>query len=129
MPESSATTHGIRVDVISSFAAEHSAPAEGRWFFLYQITILNRSDRTVQLISREWRITNADGHEELVRGPGVIGQQPVLRPSEGFQYVSGCPLDTPVGTMAGAYQMLDEQGEAFQVEIAAFALVDPMALN
>ena len=129
MPESSATTHGIRVDVISSFAAEHSAPAEGRWFFLYQISILNRCDRTVQLISREWRITNADGHEELVRGPGVIGQQPVLRPSEGFQYVSGCPLDTPVGTMAGAYQMLDEQGEAFQVEIAAFALVDPMALN
>ncbi len=129
MPESSATTHGIRVDVVSSFAAEQSAPEEGHWFFLYQITILNRSERTVQLVSREWRITNADGRTEHVRGPGVVGQQPVLRPSEGFQYVSGCPLDTPVGTMAGAYQMVDEDGEPFDVEIAAFALADPMALN
>ena len=116
MPESSATTHGIRVDVVSSFAAEQSAPEEGHWFFLYQITILNRSERTVQLVSREWRITNADGRTEHVRGPGVVGQQPVLRPSEGFQYVSGCPLDTPVGTMAGAYQMVDEDGEPFDVE-------------
>ncbi len=129
MPESSATTRGIRVDVVSSFAVEQSAPEQGRWFFLYQITILNRSDRTVQLMAREWRITNAEGRMELVRGPGVIGQQPVLRPSEGFQYVSGCPLDTPVGSMAGAYQMMDELGEAFDVEIAAFALADPMALN
>ena len=129
MPESSATTHGIRVDVVSSFAAEQSAPEEGHWFFLYQLTILNRSERTVQLVSREWRITNADGRTEHVRGPGVVGQQPVLRPSEGFQYVSGCPLDTPVGTMAGAYQMVDEDGEPFDVEIAAFALADPMALN
>ncbi len=129
MPESSAITHGIRVDVVSSFAAEQSAPEEGHWFFLYQITILNRSERTVQLVSREWRITNADGRTEHVRGPGVVGQQPVLRPSEGFQYVSGCPLDTPVGTMAGAYQMVDEDGEPFDVEIAAFALADPMALN
>ncbi len=129
MPESSATTHGIRVDVVSSYAAEQSAPEEGHWFFLYQITIFNSSPRTVQLISREWRITNAEGKTEYVRGPGVVGQQPVLRPSEGFQYVSGCPLDSAVGTMAGAYQMVDDKGEPFDVEIAAFALVDPMALN
>ena len=104
-------------------------PEEGRWLFLYQITILNSSSRTVQLLSREWRITNADGRTELVRGAGVVGQQPVMRPSEGFQYVSGCPLDTPVGTMAGVYQMVDDTGEPFEVEIAAFALADPMALN
>lgn len=129
MSQSSATTLGIRVDVVSSFAAEQSAPEEGRWFFLYQITILNSSNRTVQLISREWRITNAEGRTEHVRGPGVVGQQPVLRPSEGFQYVSGCPLDTPVGTMAGAYQMVDADGQPFDVEIAAFGLADPLALN
>ena len=129
MPASSAVSHGIRVDVVSSFVAEQSAPAESRWFFLYQITIVNGSDRTVQLISREWRITNAEGRTELVRGAGVVGQQPVLRPSEGFQYVSGCPLDTPVGTMEGAYQMISDEGEPFEVEIAAFGLADPMVLN
>jgi ApaG protein len=114
---------------VSSFVADQSAPETGHWFFVYQITIFNGSDRTVQLISRQWRITNADGRMEIVRGPGVVGQQPVLRPSEGFQYVSGCPLDTPVGTMEGEYQMVDETGAGFEVEIAAFALADPMAVN
>jgi ApaG protein len=129
MSESSVTTQGIRVDVVASYSAEQSAPEEGHWFFVYQITILNSSMRTVQLISREWRITNAEGKTEYVRGPGVVGQQPVLRPAEGFQYVSGCPLDTAVGTMEGAYQMVDDKGEPFEVEIGAFALIDPMAVN
>lgn len=129
MTESSAITHGVQVDVISSFIAEQSAPEEGRWFFAYQITIQNRSERTVQLLSREWRITNAEGRMEIVRGAGVVGQQPVLKPSEGFQYVSGCPLDTAVGTMEGSYQMVDEAGNPFEVTIAPFSLADPMSLN
>lgn len=125
----SATTQGIQVDVISSFIADQSAPEEGRWFFAYQITIQNHSTRTVQLISRHWRITNAEGREEEVRGSGVVGQQPVLRPSEGFQYVSGCPLDTCVGTMEGEYQMVDQDGVPFEVKIPAFGLADPMSVN
>ena len=129
MPESTAITEGIRVDVISNYLPEQSAPEERRWVFVYQITILNRSARTVQLISREWRITNAHGTVERVRGAGVVGQQPVLRPSEGFQYVSSCPLDTAFGSMEGSYQMVDDAGVPFEVAIAAFALADPMTLN
>ena len=129
MSQSSATTDGIQVDVVSSFIADQSSPEEGRWFFAYQITIQNHSDRTVQLISRHWRITNAEGREEVVRGSGVVGQQPVLRPSEGFQYVSGCPLDTCVGTMEGSYQMVDQDGTPFEVRIPPFGLADPMSVN
>jgi ApaG protein len=126
---SSATTRGIQVDVHCRYVAEQSSPSDGQWFFAYQITISNLSERTVQLISREWIITNAVGKQETVRGPGVVGHQPVLRPNEGFQYVSGCPLDTAFGTMQGTYHMMAEDGEAFDVAITTFTLAEPMAVN
>ncbi|MSP92563.1 MAG: Co2+/Mg2+ efflux protein ApaG [Myxococcales bacterium] len=129
MSTSTATTSGIQIDVDCRFVAEESVPSEGRWFFAYQITISNLSERTVQLVSREWVITNADGKVETVRGPGVVGHQPVLRPNEGFQYVSGCPLDSAFGEMRGTYQMIREDGEPFEVSIAPFVLIDPQALN
>jgi len=129
MSHSSAVTRGIQVDVSARFVPEQSAPGDGQWFFAYQITISNLSERTVQLLSREWIITNASGKVETVRGPGVVGHQPTLRPNEGFQYVSGCPLDSSVGTMHGSYQMQGEDGEVFEVTIAPFILADPMSVN
>lgn len=129
MSHSTAVTYGIQVDVHARFVPEQSAPEEGHWFFAYQVTISNLSHRTVQLLSREWVITNADGKTETVRGPGVVGHQPTLRPNEGFQYVSGCPLDSAVGTMRGTYQMQGDDGETFDVDIAPFMLADPMSVN
>jgi ApaG protein len=126
---SSAVTHGIQVDVAARFVAEQSAPERGEWFFAYQITISNLSERTVQLLRREWFITDAEGRLETVRGDGVVGHQPWLRPSEGFQYVSGCPLRTAVGTMRGRYHMQTADGADFTVDIAEFTLADPMSLN
>lgn len=127
MSTSSALTYGIQVDVQSQFLSEQSSP--GQWLFAYEITIRNQSETTVKLVSRFWEITNANGRIEHVRGPGVVGQQPTLRPGEGFQYVSGCPLDTPFGSMKGTYQMTGESGDSFEVTIAEFALVDPASLN
>lgn len=127
MSTSSAVTRGIHVDVQSQFLPEQSSA--GQWLFAYEITIRNQSEGTVQLVSRFWEITNANGRIEHVRGPGVVGHQPTLRPGEGFQYVSGCPLDTPFGSMKGSYQMIGEAGDSFDVAIAEFALVDPSSLN
>lgn len=129
MSTSTANTSGIQVDVSARFVPEQSSPEAGEWFFAYQITISNLSDRTVQLLSREWIITNAQGRVETVRGNGVVGHQPLLRPNEGFQYQSACPLDTAVGTMQGTYHMVDADGEPFDVEVAVFTLIDPMSLN
>lgn len=126
---SSAVTNGIAVDVLCRFEPQQSDPAAGLWFFVYQITIRNLSDRTAQLMSRQWQITNAHGKVELVRGPGVVGHQPVLRPQEGFQYASGCPLDTPFGTMQGTYHFVDEAGQPFEVEVAEFVLVEAGAVH
>jgi ApaG protein len=89
------------------------------------VTIANEGDRTVQLLQRHWVITDATGHLEEVRGPGVVGQQPVLRSGERFEYTSGCPLKTPFGSMHGSYQMLLDGGELFEAEIASFALSEP----
>lgn len=127
MSSSSAVTRGIQVDVQSQFLPEQSSP--GQWLFAYEITIRNQSDVTVQLVSRFWEIANANGRIEHVRGPGVVGHQPTLRPGEGFQYVSGCPLDTPFGSMKGSYRMVEESGDTFDVAVAEFALVDPESLN
>ena len=124
-----ATTRNVRVQVRPTFLPEQSDPGQGLWMHAYRVTITNLGERTVQLLTRHWIITNAYAVEEHVRGPGVVGAQPVLKEGESFEYTSGCPLDTPVGTMHGTYQMVDDTGDHFDVEIAPFTLAEPHALN
>lgn len=126
---SEALTRGIRVGVVAEYAPSRSQPAQQQWFFLYTITITNESGETVQLISRHWIITDAGGRVEEVKGPGVVGQQPVLRPGESFTYTSGCPLTTPFGMMEGTYQMVTLAGEPFDVRIAPFTLSEPYTVH
>ena len=129
MPSSRAVTRGVVVEVESAYSEAHSEPAEGNWFFLYTIRITNEGDEPVQLISRHWIITDGTGGEEEVRGPGVVGKQPVLSPGESFEYTSGCPLRTTVGSMRGTYQMITSEGESFEALVAPFTLSLPYALN
>ena len=129
MPSSEAVTVGIRVRVLSEYDDERSEPADGRWFFVYTVRITNESEQTVRLQSRHWIITDAEGRVEHVRGPGVVGRQPILPPGESFEYSSACPLGTSFGTMQGTYQMIDSTGERFEVEIAPFALSEPLSIN
>ena len=129
MPTSESVTRSIRIRVESRHDPERSDVENERWFFLYTIWISNEGPETVQLISRHWIITDADGEVEEVRGPGVVGEQPVLEPGQGFEYSSGCPLGTSFGTMHGTYQMVTLGGEHFDVEIAPFALSLPYAIN
>lgn len=126
---SQAVTSGVRVTVRARFSPENSAPHESRWFFLYTIEIRNEGSETVQLLTRHWVITDATEHVEEVRGPGVVGEQPVLAPGEAFEYTSGCPLPTPFGSMHGTYQMVTQGGARFDAEIARFALMQPGALH
>ena len=126
---SEATTRGIRVSVVCEYAPERSRPHEQHWFFLYTITIANEGADTVQLISRHWIITNGTGHVEEVKGPGVVGEQPVLGPNETFTYTSGCPLPTAFGTMEGTYQMVTKDGETFDVTVAPFTLSEPYTVH
>ena len=126
---SEATTRGVKVSVRSEFDPSRSDPQSGRWFFLYTISIQNVGNETVQLISRHWIITDADGEVEEVRGPGVVGHQPILPPGEMFEYTSGCPLGTPFGVMQGTYQMIAEGGTHFDATIAPFSLNEPYAVN
>ena len=125
MSISEAVTRGIRVSVHSEYAPERSQPSRSQWFFLYTVQIANEGSETVQLLTRHWIITNAMGEVEEVRGPGVVGKQPVLAPGEAFQYTSGCPLTTPFGSMRGSYQMVTKKREIFDVEIAPFTLTEP----
>lgn len=127
--ESSAITNGVRVSVKSFFVPERSAPEKSYYFFAYQIIIQNLSDVEVQLVSRHWIITNANGHVEQVRGEGVIGEQPILSPGEAFTYTSACPLPTAVGSMKGTFQIESTKGSKFDAEVAAFTLALPHALN
>ena len=129
MPTSAAQTRGIEVRVESRYVPEQSDPDQGGWLFAYTVRIANHGDDTVQLLSRHWVITDANGEVEEVRGPGVVGAQPVLRPGESFEYTSACPLTTAFGTMHGSYRMVTESGESFDAEIAAFSLSTPYALN
>jgi ApaG protein len=126
---SEAVTNNVRVEVESHYAAEHSQPFHNHWFFSYTVRITNESDGTVQLLSRHWIITDSTGHTEEVRGPGVVGEQPVLAPGESFQYTSGCPLKTSSGVMHGTYHMVDEDGGHFDVEIAPFTLHEPYTVH
>ena len=122
-------TRGVRIQVRSAFIPERSSPPESEYFFAYRIRISNDGDETVQLVSREWIITDADGKVETVRGPGVVGEQPVLEPGESFEYTSFCPLKTPIGSMQGTYQMVSSRGERFDAVISPFSLAVPTALN
>jgi ApaG protein len=119
---STAVTRGIKVEVESEFVPERSNPEKDVYFFAYHIRISNQSDETVRLLSRHWIITNADGKKEEVRGPGVVGEQPRLDPGEFFEYSSFCPLSTSFGMMHGTYQMVNENGEEFDIQIAPFKL-------
>ena len=126
---SEAVTNSVRVEVESQYAAEHSQPFQSQWFFHYTVRITNEGDETVQLLSRHWTITDATGHCEEVKGPGVVGEQPVLAPGESFVYTSGCPLKTSNGVMRGTYSMVTEGGDHFDVEIAPFALQEPYTVH
>lgn len=121
---SSATTRGVRVEVQSAYIPERSQPDRGVFFFAYHIRITNEGEETVQLLSRHWIITNGNGKIEEVKGPGVVGEQPVLETGESFEYSSFCPLNTSSGTMQGTYQMSTEDGETFEAQIAPFLLKD-----
>jgi ApaG protein len=129
MPSSEAVTKGIRVEVTSRYVAERSAPEDGEWFFAYTVRITNAGSQTVQLLSRHWIITDAEGRRQEVKGPGVVGEQPTLRPGESFEYTSACPLGTSIGAMQGTYQMVTTAGERFDAKIAAFTLSEPYAMN
>jgi len=126
---SEAMTRGIRVEVRPNYLENQSDPRSGLWMFAYHVRILNDSTDTVQLLSRHWIITDATGRVEEVRGPGVVGEQPVLAPGQSFDYTSGCPLPTPMGTMHGTYQMVTQRGERFDAEIAPFTLAEPYTVN
>jgi ApaG protein len=123
------TTRGIQIQVRSEYVPERSSPRESSYFFQYHVRIANVGDETAQLISREWIITNADGEVERVKGPGVVGEQPVLPPGGSFDYTSFCELKTAVGSMHGSYQMVTASGERFDAIIAPFTLAKPNALN
>jgi ApaG protein len=126
---SDVVTRGVRVRVRSAYVEERSAPAEGQYFFAYHVRIANEGDETVQLVSRHWVITDGDGREEHVKGPGVVGEQPILAPGESFEYTSFCPLRSPVGSMHGTYEMRLPGGGQFDAQIAPFSLAVPTALN
>lgn len=120
-----ATTRGIRVTVLPQYLVEQSDPDENRYCWAYTITIENDGLQTVHLRSRVWTITDETGRVEEVRGPGVVGETPILKPGEEFQYTSGCPLQTPSGIMVGSFQMTNEDGELFDVAVPAFSLDSP----
>jgi ApaG protein len=118
-----ATTRNVTVRVAVSYLAEQSDPASHRWFWSYHVRIENGSDKAAQLLSRSWTIVDGRGTLHNVLGEGVVGEMPHNPPPPTFDYVSGCPLDTPSGAMRGTYRMVDEDGSAFDVEIPRFQLL------
>jgi ApaG protein len=126
---SEATTRGIKVEVESTYLAGQSSPRDNHYLFAYHVRISNGGTETAQLVSREWIITSAEGEVERVKGPGVVGETPVLPPGAAFEYTSYCPLKTSVGSMQGTYQMVTAGGEKFDAHIAPFTLAIPNALN
>ena len=128
-PMSDAVTNSIRVEVLSRHSPENSRPHQSEWVFEYTVRITNQGTGTVQLLSRHWIITDALEQTQEVKGPGVVGEQPVLAPGESFKYSSWCPLKTSTGLMYGTYQMVHVGGDEFDIEIAPFALRAPYAVN
>ena len=123
------TPHKIRVDVDTSYLAEQSDPKERRYVFSYTITIRNEGSVPARLLTRHWIITDSNGKVQEVRGEGVVGEQPYLKPGQGFRYSSGAVLETPVGAMQGSYQMVDAEGQRFDAPIPPFRLAIPGILQ
>lgn len=123
------TTRALTVCVEPEFLESQSSPAEGRYVWAYHVRIENHGQDTVQLVRRYWRIVDGSGRVQEVRGSGVVGEQPVIRPGESFKYTSGAPLSIPGGMMMGSYQMVNEDGDQFDVSIPAFSLDCPEALR
>lgn len=124
-----AKKYEIAVAVVTQYLPDQSDADADRYFFAYTITVTNSGSVATQLISRHWVVTDATGKVEEVRGLGVVGHQPLLKPGESFEYTSGCPLATPVGTMSGSYQMAAEDGTRFEVQIPEFVLAMPRTLH
>lgn len=122
-----AITRGVVVRVTPTFLPDQSDPGRSQFTWAYTVEVENRGDETVKLVSRHWVITDARNHIEEVKGPGVVGEQPTLKPHEAFRYTSGCPLTTPSGAMHGSYQMVTSAGEAFEARIPHFSLHLPEA--
>lgn len=119
------TTRGIRIEVEPFYLEDQSTPEDGHFVWAYRVKIENTGPERVQLLNRYWKITDAVGRVKEVRGPGVVGEQPVLSPGESFEYTSGTPLGTPSGIMVGSYEMTTDGGESFPVDIPAFSLDSP----
>ncbi len=119
----------IRVDVETSYVEDQSDPGDARYVFSYTITIRNQGRTPARLLTRHWIITDSNGKVQEVRGDGVVGEQPYLKPGQGFRYSSGAVLETPVGSMQGSYQMIADDGERFDAPIAPFRLAIPGVLN
>jgi ApaG protein len=122
---SETVTRGIRIKVEPEYVPEQSSPEQGKYLFAYKVTITNESDSWAKLLTRHWIIINADGDEEIVDGPGVVGYTPDLDPGESFEYTSFCTLDTYWGTMEGYYRMTRDDDQIFIVEISRFYLFNP----
>jgi ApaG protein len=120
-----ATTRDVTVRVSVSFLPEQWEPEKGRWFWAYHVRIENGGEQPVQLLSRHWQITDGRGTRHDVRGEGVVGEQPMIQPGASFDYVSGCPLHTPTGSMEGSFHMIRGDGSSFDVAIPRFLLVGP----
>ena len=118
-------TRGVTIKVEPGYLEDESEPEESRYVWAYRVEIENNGADTVQLLTREWQITDARGHTQIIRGDGVVGEQPVLRPGESFTYTSGAPLSTSSGFMAGSYQMRCGDGELFAAIVPSFALDSP----
>lgn len=123
------TTLNISVNVITAYVPSESDPTQKKYFFAYKILIKNNSNEPAQLISRHWIITDAFGHKEEVRGPGVVGLQPRLMPKQSFEYESACPLSTNTGSMRGTFHFINDQGDSFSIDIPEFFLVSPQAIH
>ena len=122
-------SHSINVDVDTLYIESESSPVNSQYVFAYTITITNDGTEAAKLMTRHWVITDANGHVEEVRGDGVVGEQPYLKPGEGFQYTSGAVLKTPVGTMSGSYRMVTDNGSNFDADIPEFILSSPRTLH
>jgi ApaG protein len=120
------TTRGLTVRVAVSFLPEQSEPDKGRWFWSYHIRVENEGQMAAQLMTRHWVISDGRGAKSIVEGDGVVGEQPVIMPGSAYDYVSGCPLTTPTGSMQGSYGMIGEDGSSFDIAIPQFALTAPV---